>query len=67
MTTHSHHVGRPSVDMASLALLVVSILSGILAYALITDQGQNPLILVPAVVGAVIGATKLVKRQAPRD
>lgn len=53
--------------MASLALLVVSILSGILAYALITDQGQNPLILVPAVVGAVIGATKLVKRQAPRD
>lgn len=73
-TTHSRHRplpprhrGRRTVDLASLALLIVGLSFGVLAYVLITRNGASPLLLVPSVIAATLGGTHLTKRQAPRD
>ncbi len=70
-TTHSHRVGkrpgRRRVDLASLALLLCGVAFGVLAYYLISEGGRNPLILVPSVVAATLGASHLVKYEAPRE
>ncbi len=54
------------VDVASLALILCGLAFGVLAYCLITERGMNPLILVPAVVAATLGASHLIKYEAPR-
>ncbi len=67
-TTRSHYSQPPAehrVDFGSLALLTCGVLFGILAYWLITERGSNPLLLVPSIVAATLGATHLIKRQAP--
>jgi len=55
------------LDGASVALLVVGLIFGALAYWLIVRDSTSPLILVPAVVAATVGATHLTKREAPHD
>ena len=65
-TTTSHTPGRWTVDLASLALLIIGLVFGVVAYNLITEDGQNPLLLVPSVVAATLGAAHLAKREAPR-
>lgn len=52
------------LDVASLALLLVGLAFGVLAYWLITERGMNALILVPAVVAATTGALHITKREA---
>ncbi len=61
-TTHSQ---RP-LDVAGLALLLLGLICGVLAYWLITEHGLNPLILVPSVVAATTGASHITKREAAR-
>ena len=63
--THSHHSHR-RLDMASLTLLIIGIVCGAFSYWLVSEHGLNPLILVPSVVAATIGATHLSKREAGR-
>lgn len=54
------------LDVASLALLIIGLVFGALSYWLITEHGQNPLVLVPSVVAATIGGTHISKREAAR-
>lgn len=61
-TTHSHR----RLDAAGLALLVLGFICGVIAYWLITEHGLNPLILVPSVAAATIGASHITKREAAR-
>lgn len=63
--THSHH-SRRRLDLASLLLLLVGIGAGVFAYWLVADQGFTPLVIVPAIVAATVGASHLVKREAIR-
>lgn len=62
---HSQHFRR-RLDVASLALLLVGLVFAGLAYWLITARGANPLVIVPAIAAAVIGASHITKREAPR-
>jgi hypothetical protein len=64
--THSHHHSRRRLDAAGLILLFIGLVFGALAYWLIVDRGVNPLILVPAVVAATLGAMHVSKREASR-
>lgn len=57
---------RRRVDVASAALLLIGLVSGWFCYQLVTDHGANPLIMVPAIVAATVGASHITKRQAPR-
>ena len=66
MTTTHRRQYRRRLDRASLILLLVSVASGICAYALIT-HGANALVLVPSVVAATIAATHLTRHEAPRE
>ncbi|WP_138757671.1 hypothetical protein [Modestobacter altitudinis] len=61
-TTTSHR----RLDVASLALLLVGLVFGVLAYWLITAHDVTPLVLIPSVVAITIGATHLTQREAPR-
>lgn len=54
------------LDVASLVLALIGVASGVLAYWLIVDRGQNPLLIVPAVVAATIGFSHITKREVPR-
>jgi hypothetical protein len=66
-TTHSHHPrSRRSIDVAGFALLVCGLVFGAVALWLIEDRGYTPLLLVPSIVAATIGATHLTKWEAPR-
>jgi len=58
---HSHR----RIDVAGLLLLLVGLISGCVAYWVITAYSLNPLILVPSVVAATTGASHLTKREAP--
>jgi hypothetical protein len=67
-TTHSrraHPDARRRLDLASAMLTSVGVLAGVLAYWLITAHGTSPLLLIPAIVATTIGATHLVKYEAP--
>lgn len=65
--THSHHRHyRRRLDVASLALLLVGIVFGTIAYWLIVDRDLNPLALAPAVIAVTLGASHLVKHEADR-
>lgn len=62
-TTHSSH---RRLDVAGLALLLLGLICGVLAYWLITVHNVNPLILVPSVAAATTGASHITKREAAR-
>ena len=66
MTTTTHSQSQRRLDVAGLALLLVGLLTGLLAYVYVTERDINPLLLVPSVVAATTGATHLTKRVAPR-
>lgn len=66
MTTTSSRRARRRLDVASLALLLLGLLSGVLSYWLITDHQANAMIIVPSIIAATIGATHITKKQAPR-
>jgi hypothetical protein len=63
--THSHRAHR-RLDVASLALLLVGVVSGVFSYWLITYQAMNALIIIPSIVTITIGATHITKREASR-
>lgn len=65
MTTYRSSGTRTRLDVASLALLLTGISSGLLAYWLIA-RGCDAALLIPAVVASTLGATHLFKREAPR-
>lgn len=64
-TTHSHSQRR--LDLAGVALLLIGLASGLLAYVFITENGTNPLLLVPSVIATMTGGQHLTKRVAPRS
>ncbi len=64
-TTHSHRVHR-RLDVASLILLLIGLVSGVFAYGLITYNEVNALIIIPSIVTITIGATHITKREASR-
>lgn len=47
------------IDWWSVALLMIGVACGVYAYHIITNHGHNPLILVPSVVCATLGASNL--------
>ena len=57
---------RRQIDYASLLLLLVGILSGISAVALINRDGANAVLLIPAVVAGTTGCLNLTKKVATR-
>lgn len=65
--THSHRSYRRRLDTASLALLLIGLTFGAISYWLITDHGLNPLVMIPSVVAATIGAAHITKREISRD
>ncbi len=67
MTTMSSERSRRRLDPAGLALLVVGVVFGVIAYILVTSQDMNPVLLVPSVVAATIGSSHLFKWEAGRD
>lgn len=62
-----HRKPRRRLDIASLALLLIGLVFGMIAYWLVTDEHFNVLVIVPSIVAATLGATNLVKREAPRS
>ncbi len=62
-----HRRPRRRLDIASLALLLVGLVFGVIAYWLVTNQHFNVLVIVPSIVAATLGATHLFKREAPRS
>jgi len=65
--TTTHRIqSRRRLDLPSLLLLLVGIIFGLIAYVLIA-QGMSALMLIPSVVAATIGATQLIKYEAPRE
>ncbi|AMS03842.1 hypothetical protein SEA_BAXTERFOX_32 [Gordonia phage BaxterFox] len=67
MTTTVKRPHRRRVDAVSLALMVVGLLFGAISYCLVTFADVNALIMVPSIVAATVGASHLVKREAPRE
>ena len=67
MTTTVKHRARRRLDVANLIVLVVAVVSGAVAYLLITYADMNALVIVPSVVVAALSATHLVKYEAPRE
>jgi hypothetical protein len=70
MTTHSHHAfhgRRRRIDLAGLALFVFGAVFAVIAYLLVTASGYSPLIIVPSIVAATVGASHLTKTEAARD
>ncbi|MBL3689482.1 hypothetical protein D3226_05840 [Leucobacter chromiireducens subsp. chromiireducens] len=65
MTNH-RYIPRRRLDVASLILTVVGLVFGVFSYLLIVHGGVTPLLLVPSVIALTIGATHLVKHEAPR-
>lgn len=65
-TTHKPHPRR-RVDVASLALLVVGLASGLGAVWTIQALSVSPLVLVPSVVACTIGMLHLLKWESPRQ
>ena len=58
---------RRRLDLASLALLCIGLLAGIISYLMIQVSGVNALVIVPSVVAVTLGASSLVKLEAPRE
>lgn len=67
MVTNHKNTARRRLDLASAALTLIGLISAALAYWLITADHVNALILVPSIVAVTIGATHLIKREAPRE
>lgn len=59
---HSHR----RLDVAGIALLLLGLICGVIAYWLIIEHNLNPLILVPSVAAATTGASHITKREAAR-
>ncbi|MDQ2737156.1 MAG: hypothetical protein M3Y35_00695 [Actinomycetota bacterium] len=55
------------VDVASLLLLLVGLASAWCCYRLVTDHDTNPLILIPSIVAATVGARHITKREARHE
>lgn len=66
-TTASNSTSRRRLDLASLLLLLVGLGVGGFAYVLITEHGYDPLVMVPSVVAATVGASNIFVREAARS
>lgn len=67
MVTNHKNTARLRLDFASAALLLIGLIFGAVAYWLVTAERVNVLVIVPSIVAVTIGATHLIKRQAPRE
>ncbi|KAB1554249.1 hypothetical protein F7232_04615 [Corynebacterium sp. 319] len=57
---------KKGLDISSIILLVIGIISGIAAYQLTLTTELNALVIVPSVVAATTGALNLVTTKGPR-
>lgn len=55
------------LDLPSVALTLIGLIFGAIAYWLINAGGVNTLVIVPSIIAATIGITHLIKREAPRE
>lgn len=67
MTTSRRIHSRRRLDVASLILTLVGLAFSALAFWLVSAERVNALIVIPAIVAVTIGATHLVKYEAPRE
>lgn len=67
MTTTIKRSSRRRLDVTSLVLLVIGLTFAAVSYCLVTFADVNVLVIVPSIVAVTIGATHLVKREAPRE
>ncbi|AIM40977.1 hypothetical protein PBI_SQUIRTY_30 [Mycobacterium phage Squirty] len=67
MITNHENATRHRLDLPSLILTLVGLVFGVISYWLISSEDVNALVIVPSVVAVVIGATHLIKREAPRQ
>ena len=58
---------RKRLDLSSLALVLLCLISGVYAHVLISEAGMSPLLIVPSVVGATYGLLNITKWEVPRD
>lgn len=63
--THSY-TSRRRLDPAGLMLLLIALACGVVSYWLVIDRGVNPLVLVPSIVAATVGASHVTKREVTR-
>lgn len=66
MTMTPSHRSHRRLDGPSLALLLIGLLFGGLSYWLVVEHGLNPLIIVPSIVAATVGAIHITKGEASR-
>lgn len=66
MTPTNKQNSRRRLDLPSLALAVIGLAAGVFSYLLVTYASVNALVMAPSIVAVTIGATHLVKREAPR-
>lgn len=68
MTTmiQSPQRSRRRIDVPSLGLLLLGLVTGAIAYWLSVEADQSPLWLIPSVVAVTVGAMHLIKREARR-
>lgn len=66
MTTNHRTASRRRLDAASLVLMLIGLAFGVLSFWLITTAAFSALIIIPSIVAMTLGATHMVKRQAPR-
>lgn len=55
------------LDVASLLLLLIGLVSAVGSCWLIGNSGFNALVIVPSIIAATVGATHLLQREASRD
>lgn len=65
MTTTQRPKSHHRLDVASLALLLAGLVFGVVSYWFITTDDFNALVIIPSVVAITIGASHLIKREAP--
>lgn len=66
MTTIHKPMSRRRLDVASLMLMIIGIVFGVFSYWLIAYVEVNVLVIIPSVVAVTIGASHLIKVEAPR-
>ncbi|MDZ7910787.1 MAG: hypothetical protein U5O16_14555 [Rhodococcus sp. (in: high G+C Gram-positive bacteria)] len=67
MTTTAKRQSRRHVDVVSLVVMAIGVLFAVVSYCLISFADVNVLVIVPSIVAITLGATHLIKHEAPHE
>lgn len=67
MTTTAKRQSRRYVDVVSLVVMAIGVLFGVVSYCLVSFADVNVLVIAPSIVAITLGATHLIKHEAPRE